>query len=107
MHIDLDQLSESELIELNTRVVERLRLLRQAKAQVAMFRFNVGDRVSFQSDTGEAICGTLIRHNKKSVTVHTDDGGQWRVSPGLLRSIPDTQVQGSTTTTVVNLPHNP
>lgn len=88
MDIDLDKLSEAELTALNRRVVERLRLLRQVRAQASMSRFNIGDRVSFQADT-RMIVGTLIRHNKKSVTVQTDDGGQWRVSPGFLRPVMD------------------
>jgi hypothetical protein len=30
----------------------------------------------------------LTRYNKKSVTVITDDGGQWNVSPNYLRKAP-------------------
>lgn len=107
MHIDLDRLSESELVDLNARVVERLRLLRQARAQMAMFQFNVGDRVGFESESGAVICGTLVRHNKTSVTVRTDAGAQWRVSPGLLRPAAEVSVQPATSATIIPLPRKP
>lgn len=104
MNIDLGKLGESELIELNSRIVERLRLLRQAKAQMAMLQFNIGDRVSFQADSGDFICGTLVRHNKRSVTIRADDGAQWRVSPGFLRSARDVGGSVPSSATVVQLP---
>jgi hypothetical protein len=81
---NIDQLTESELIDLNRRVVERLRMIRQMHAHVRMLEFALGERVWFQSDLRE-IKGVLIRYNKKSVTVLTDEGERWTVSPGLLQ----------------------
>jgi hypothetical protein len=83
--IDVDRLSEAELRDLNRRIVERLHFLHQMKTYDAMLQFRVGDRVAFDDRDGEAVFGTLIRHNRKSVTVHGDDGRHWNVSPGLLR----------------------
>ena len=39
----------------------------------------------------------LTRYNKKTVTVITDDGGQWNVSPNYLRKAPakDAGAEGS------------
>jgi hypothetical protein len=85
MKINIDQLTESELVDLNRRIVERLRMLHQMHAHVRMLEFCIGERVSFQSDRDKIVEGTLIRYNKKSVTVVTDDGGRWTVSPALLR----------------------
>jgi hypothetical protein len=45
MKIDINKLTESELIDLNHRVVERLRLLNQMHAHVEMLEFKIGDRV--------------------------------------------------------------
>ncbi len=45
--IDIDQLTESELVDLNHRIVERLRLLGQIKAHTKMLQFKIGDRVTF------------------------------------------------------------
>ena len=47
MKINLDQLSEPELIELNHKIVERLRLMHQIKSHKEMFQFKIGDRVKF------------------------------------------------------------
>src|SRR5215212_1447807 len=46
--IDIDQLSEAELIDLNNRIVARLRFLQQMRAHVEMLEFKIGDRVSFR-----------------------------------------------------------
>lgn len=83
--INIDHLTEAELIDLNHRVVERLRLLTQMRAHKAMLEFRIGDRVTFEPQTGSPVFGILTRYNKKSVTVVTDDGGRWTVSPRLLR----------------------
>jgi hypothetical protein len=83
--IDVDKLSEAELRDLNHRIVERLQFLQQMKTYDAMLQFRVGDRVAFDDRDGAAVFGTLIRHNRKSVTVHGDDGRHWNVSPRLLR----------------------
>ena len=85
MMIDINQFTEAELIDLNRRIVERLRLLTQMRAHVAMLKFKIGDRVQFQPNQWETIQGMLTRYNKKTVTVITDDGRQWNISPGFLR----------------------
>lgn len=88
MTIDIDKLSEAELVDLNHRIVERLRFMRQARAHVTMLQFRIGERVSFQPDGRERIFGVITRYNKKSVTVVTPDGGRWNVAPGFLQSEP-------------------
>jgi hypothetical protein len=87
MSIDIDRLTEAELIDLNHRIVERLRFLQQMRAHVAMLKFSVGERVCFDTDDFRKVTGTLVRYNKKSVTVMSDDGHRWNVSPGLLRPV--------------------
>ena len=84
MTIDIDQLAEPELVDLNRRIVERLRLLQQMRAHQQMLAFKIGDRVAFGADGRGTIEGMLTRYNRKSVTVITDDGRQWNVSPALL-----------------------
>jgi len=84
MRIDLSQLTEAELVDLNRRIVERLRMIRQVHAHVKMLEFTIGERVWFQTDVRK-VEGVLVRYNKKSVTVVTDDGERWNVGPGLLQ----------------------
>jgi hypothetical protein len=50
MRIDLSQLTESELVDFNRRIVERLRMIRQVHAHVKMLEFTIGERVWFQTD---------------------------------------------------------
>ncbi len=84
MTIDIDQLTEAELIDLNHRVVERLRFLHQMRAHVEMLEFKIGDRVTFQPPGQGQLEGMLTRYNQKTVTVITDTGQKWNVSPALL-----------------------
>jgi hypothetical protein len=85
--VDIDRLNEEELVDLNNRVVERLRFIRQARAHHAMLQFRIGELVHFEPDGRGQIEGVIVRYNKKSVTVITPDGQQWRVSPGYLRKV--------------------
>jgi hypothetical protein len=84
MKINIDQLTEAELIDLNNRIVARLRFLNQMRAHVEMLEFKIGDRVAFQPPGHGPVEGMLTRYNKKTVTVVTDDGRQWNVSPTFL-----------------------
>jgi hypothetical protein len=84
MTINIDALTEDELVDLNRRIVERLRLLQHMRAHKQMLEFRVGDRVTFQGDGRGTVEGMLTRYNRKTVTVLTDDGHQWNVSPSLL-----------------------
>jgi hypothetical protein len=87
MAIDIDQLSEAELVDLNRRIVERLRLLAQVRAHTEMLRFKVGDRVSFRPEGRGPVQGMLTRYNRRTVTIIADDGQQWNVSPGLVTEV--------------------
>lgn len=83
--INIDNLTEAELIDLNHRIVQRLRLISQVHAHQAMLEFRIGDRVTFEPEGRTPMFGILTRYNKKSVTVITDDGHRWNVSPRFLR----------------------
>lgn len=95
MPIDIDKLTESELIDLNHRIVERLRFMQQARAHVSMLRFSIGDRVTFEPDMRGPLFGVIVRYNKKSVSVLAEDGQRWTVAPGLLRAAPANSGQRS------------
>ncbi len=103
MKIDIDRLTEGELIDLNNRIVARLRFLTQMRAHAQMLEFRVGDRVSFQPDGRPVLVGMLTRYNRKTVTVITDDGEHWNVSPSLLRKVVETTVAEESNPNVVKL----
>lgn len=84
MHIDIDQLTEDELIDLNYRIVDRLKTLHSEHLQHEMLRFEIGETVCFHPPGKDAQVGTLVKFNKKTVTVITEGGRRWNVSPNLL-----------------------
>lgn len=57
------------------------------RAQRADFRS--GDKVVFEDRLLQPQFGTIVRINRQTATVHTDDGKAWRVSFPLLRRIVD------------------
>ncbi|MFL5281577.1 MAG: hypothetical protein ACJ8AW_11430 [Rhodopila sp.] len=87
MKIDIDRLTEAELVDLNHRIVARLRFLQQMRAHADMLEFRIGDRVTFRPPGQQQIEGMLTRYNKKTVTVITNDGRQWNVAPQLLSKV--------------------
>jgi hypothetical protein len=89
MKVDIDKLTEAELVDLNNRIVERLRFLHQMRAHAEMLEFRIGDRVSFQPQGQPLVVGMLTRYNRKTVTVITDDGQHWNVAPQFLRKAAD------------------
>ncbi len=82
--IDIDGLSEEELIELNHKIVSRLRFLREMRSHVQMLDFRIGEKVRFHPPGQPEVTGTITRYNKKSVTVIAENGQRWNVHPGLL-----------------------
>ncbi len=86
--MDIDLLTIEELITLNRRVVERLKFLQKARAHVDMMAFNLGTKVSFETDEGRRF-GRLTKYNQKTVTVITDEGQQWRIPPHLMSAVKD------------------
>jgi hypothetical protein len=84
MEINLDDITEAELIALNHRIVERLRFLQQSRAHAHMLEFKIGDRVTFHPDGQPPVTGMLTRYNKKTVTVITEEGQHWNVVPSFL-----------------------
>ena len=103
MRIDIDKLSEEELIDLNNRIVERLRFLSQMRAHSAMLDFRIGDRVTFQPEGRAPLFGILTRYNKKTVTVITDSGQHWNVAPALLRKAASPGSADTTSAKVIQL----
>lgn len=78
------QMGEEDLRYLNRLIAERLKLISQARSTVLLARFSVGDRVGFQTSTGEKKTGIILKLNKKTVTIRTDDEQRWNVYPGFL-----------------------
>jgi hypothetical protein len=81
----LRHMGEEDLRYLNRMVVERLNLLAQARSTVQLAQFAEGDRVCFTTNDGSVKRALVLRLNKKTASLLTDDGQNWKVSPMLLR----------------------
>ncbi len=88
MSVDIDHLDLESLYQLNDRVVERIKFLEHAHAHLSMMAFNIGARVSFETPEGKQF-GRLVKRNRKTVNVDTEDGRRWRLSPHLLSEVKD------------------
>jgi len=53
------------LIDLNNRIVARLRFLNQTRAHSQMLDFRIATRVTFQPDERPLLPGIIPRYNKK------------------------------------------
>jgi len=89
MTVDLDKMTYDELVALNHRIVERLKFLDSMQAHKHMMAFNIGARVSFDSPKDGRLLGTLVKFNRKTVTVVSDNGQRWNISPHLLSPVKD------------------
>ena len=94
MNINIDNMTEDELLALNRRIITRLKLIQQHNTLNSMIKFEVGQRVSFDPD-GRMRTGILIKFNPKTVVVLTDDGQRWKVSPQLIRHLIDSGSSGT------------
>ncbi len=103
MKLDIDKLTEEELIDLNNRIVARLRFIHQFRAHSKMLEFSIGDRVSFQPDGHPELTGILTRYNKKTVTVIADSGQQWNVAPSFLRKADATFTASANPSNILHL----
>ena len=87
--------NEDDLRYLNRLIVDRLKLIHQARSTVMLAHFNVGDRVRFTTSDGSDRAGVIIRLNKKTASLVTDEGQRWNVHPVYLRA--ETPSPGSST----------
>lgn len=86
---DIDHLTIEQLEALNHRIVERMKFLDAVHAHREMMALNIGAKVSFESSRHGRQVGTVIKFNRKTVSVVTDDGRRWNVAPQFLTQIKD------------------
>lgn len=79
----LDQLNEIQLQELHDLVVVRLQQFRDVRHKAAMWHMLPGDVVQWTYE-GVGLFGRIEKLNTKTVSVISDDGTRWKISPTLL-----------------------
>ena len=87
MKISIDSLSFDELVELNHKIVERLKFLDSIHTHKEMMRFNPGEQACFEAHGRKKQFGTIVKYNKKTVSVITESSQKWNVPPHLLRKV--------------------
>ena len=68
MKIDIDRLTEDELVDLNHRIVARLKMLNEVRAHSQMLEFKIGDRVQAMA-TGGTFCEYSIAPAAKAFRI--------------------------------------
>ena len=79
MDIQIENLSLKELVELHDKIARRIWELEKGKLSEKLGEFQIGDQISFQSE-GKTITGTVIRVNRKTLSVRSQEG-YWYVAP--------------------------
>ena len=87
MSIDIDGLSYEELLDLNDLIIARLKHLDASDTLNAMMKLNLGSKVCFDAGNQGIQVGTLIKFNQKTVSVMTEEGRRWKVSPQFLSPV--------------------
>ena len=85
MNINIDGLSKKELLELNRRIIARLKYLSERYTLEFSKKFRIGDVVEFRSEES-MIRGIVIRINRKTLSIKTEEG-HWNVPPQFLRKV--------------------
>jgi hypothetical protein len=91
-----------QLMQLNHEVVARVKILQQKESYKALAKFNIGDYVSFDTNMGP-IKGVIVKLNKKTATLHSDDHQHYNVSPQLLKKISGQRMQNLGLTNILSL----
>ena len=104
MKIDIDTLTEQELIELNHKIVERLKFLESMRAHQEMITFGIGETVSFSPPGRGELTGVLVKYNQKTVTILTKDRQKWNVSPHLLARVEKPRRRVKRSGNVISMP---
>jgi hypothetical protein len=104
MEIDIDSMSYDELFKLNHKIVERLKFLDSMHTHKEMMQFSPGDQVCFEPAGRGKQFGTLVKYNKKTVTVITESGQKWNVSPHLLSKVKNVKSRKDSRGKIIDLP---
>ena len=84
MSIDIEHLSIEALIELNKRIVSRIKELRAQEQFKAATQFRMGDVVSFPNRDHVKTTGFIISIRKSTISVLTENNERWNISASLL-----------------------
>lgn len=82
----IDEMNIEQLLQLNALICQRIDELRARQDFDVLRHLRVGQQVHFDSAEGK-IFGTLIKINRKTVLVVSEDQRRWKLPPGMLTVI--------------------
>ncbi|TPE49007.1 hypothetical protein FJM67_12485 [Maribrevibacterium harenarium] len=85
----IDEMTIEQLIELNHYICERIDWLRDMQNADILMDLQTGNKVAFQDKYGDDRIGIVLKKNRKTVVVMTEDREQWKISLGLIRIAKD------------------
>lgn len=104
MKIDIDSMSYDELVKLNHKIVARLKFLDSMQTHKEMMQFSPGDQVCFTPPGRSKQFGTLVKFNRKTVSVISESGQKWNVSPHLLTKVKNVKSSKNSQGKIIDLP---
>ena len=84
MSIDIEHLSIETFIELDKKIVSRIKELRAQEQFKAAAQFRIGDVVSFPNNDKVKTTGFIISIRKSTISILTENNERWNVSATLL-----------------------
>lgn len=84
----IDDMTIEQLVELNDIICERIDYLRAKQDQNVLIKIHIGNQVRFTTHEG-TVFGIVIKKNRKTVVVLSEDKRQWKIPPGLLTIVKD------------------
>jgi len=86
---ELEKMSDEQLELFHLAIIDVMQRRIEQRNYKELSRFSVGDKVYFVPHDGKKVTGTIIRLNKKTASIHSDDHRDWKVSPQLLKKLND------------------
>lgn len=86
--MNIDDMSIDQLLELNQIICDRIDYLRAKQDQEILRKIHIGNQVRFKTQEGDQF-GIVIKVNRKTVVVLTEDKRQWKIPAGIITIVKD------------------
>lgn len=87
--MQLEDLSLGQLYDLNDMICQRIDELRARSDLAVIKQLRLGQQVHFESRQEGRIFGKVVKINRKTVLVRSEDNRKWKLSAGLVGIIRD------------------
>jgi hypothetical protein len=99
--INIDDMSREDLLALNRRIVAQIKNLDDIRTRTKLAELRVGEHVAFTPPSSNVVFGIISKINRTTVTVLSDYGEHWNVSPNQLSRL-DLGIKENSDSTNIN-----